>query len=263
MLRSLGQQLAKELGSGIGIACRDVDGDPEVLWPVERAAIMKAIPRRQREFAAGRMAARDAMAQIGWPAEAIPSAPDRSPIWPKGLLGSIAHSTRACVAIAGHCDQVHAIGIDIEEDVALNPALWDSVCTPGELMAMASLPQLERGRWATRFFCIKEAFYKWQYPQTERMLDFCDVQVTLSRNQVEFDIHPVGSGNFSLPSCQSKGRLLTFNGLVLAWLIGPPALQVGGQRHSSAPTMHPNGHSGQRRFNERPSPDHCSNVPPT
>ena len=226
-LHSLREQLAKELGHGIGISCGGIDGDPQSLWPVERTAIAKAIPRRQREFAAGREAARDAMAQIGWCPEAIPSAPDRSPVWPDGLIGSISHTGRACVAITGRREQVHAMGIDIEEDVALDSTLWETICTPGELAAMASLHRSERGRWATRLFCIKEAFYKWQYPQTQRMLDFGDVQVTLNPNQLGFWVQPTGSETSSLPSCSREGRLLTSNGFVLAWLIGPPASPLG------------------------------------
>ena len=228
-LDALRQQLSKALGPNIGVACRDVDGDPQVLWPVEREAVLKAIPRRQREFAAGRAAAREAMIQVGWSPEAIPSAPDRAPIWPEGLVGSIAHNGQACVAIIGRRDQVHAMGLDIEEDIAMDPTLWTTICTPGELATIAALPQSERGRCVTRLFCAKEAFYKWQYPQTQRMLDFCDVQVSFDPYHTDFSVLPAPSGNTSLPTCEQKGRLLVSNGLVIAWLIGLPTSQMRGE----------------------------------
>lgn len=222
-LAFLRQQLVAAMGPGIGVACTGVDGDQKLLWPVERATIRLAVPRRQREFAAGRWAAREAITQIGRAPSAIPSAPDRSPIWPEGLVGSIAHTGRTCVAIAGRRDHVYAMGIDIEEDIPLDPDLWESICTPEELAAVASLPRSERGQWVTRLFCAKEAFYKWQYPQTRCMLDFRDVQVTQLRDRSGFVAHACISTLSPVLKCQHEGRLMIIQDLVLAWLIGAPA----------------------------------------
>ena len=220
-------ELQTRLESDVSVVCTGVDGDLGSLWPEEKKAIRGAVVRRQREFAAGRAAAREAMAQIGWPAEAIPSSPDRSPVWPAGMVGSIAHNGHVCVAIAGRRDQAHAIGIDIEEDISLSTDLWVTICTPNELAIIATLPRSERGRWVTRLFCAKEAFYKWQYPQTERMLDFCDVQITLSRTS--FNVLPAVFEDSPLLLCERKGRWLTSNGLILAWLIGRPVSQMRGE----------------------------------
>jgi enterobactin synthetase component D len=221
---TLREQLAKQLGPGIGFACRDVDGDPKELWPVEREVVVNAIPRRQREFAAGRAAARDAMAQLGLPPQAIPSAPDRSPVWPEGLVGSIAHDRNVCIAIAGRRDQVGALGIDIEEDLEIDTTLWRAICTPQELASISALPKSEQRRCVTRLFCAKEAYFKWQHPQTGQMLDFCDVQILFSSNQTGFSTVPALSENTSFPTCAREGRLLICGGMVLAWLIGPPTL---------------------------------------
>jgi enterobactin synthetase component D len=223
VLKALRQQLTKALGPQIGVACTDVDGDPQALWPVEREAILRAIPRRQREFAAGRAAAREAMIQIGWPTEAIPSAPDRSPVWPNGLIGSISHSGGVCIAIAARHNAIHAMGIDVEEYLEIDPTLWASICTPGELANIEAWPKSEQGLQVTRLFCAKEAYYKWQYPQTKQMLDFCDVEVALSRNSTSFRLQPAAPGKTKLLLCGNEGHLLAFNGLLLAWQLGPPA----------------------------------------
>lgn len=236
VLASLRQQLNAALGPGIGAACTDVNGDPEQLWPVEQAAIRNAVPRRQREFAAGRSAARGAMDDAGLASAAVAVAADRSPIWPAGLVGSIAHNTRACVAIVGRRDRVHAMGIDIEADRPMERALWSLICTQDELATLASEPPSEQGRWATWLFCAKEAFYKWQYPQTGRMLDFGDVQVTFSPDKRSYHIQSaVPELPVLLPA--REGRLLTLEGMTLAWLIGP-AHPGGGSCSGSVLSKH-------------------------
>jgi len=227
---SLREALVDAMGPDIGVACSGVDGDPQLLWPEELASIRHAVPRRQREFAAGRTAAREAMTRMGLTPSAIPSAPDRSPIWPNGLVGSIAHNSRACVAVVGQRNQLHAVGIDMEEDSPLDAALWDTICTPEEMDAVATMPPCERGQWVTRLFCAKEAFYKWQYPQTGRMLNFRDVHVAPSRLTSRFCVHRAISTHPPLLTCQCEGRLMIIEGLVLAWLTGAPACETPNER---------------------------------
>lgn len=222
-LQPLRRQLAQALGTGVGVACTGVDGDPDLLWPAERTAILKAVPARQREYAAGRHAARAAMQQIGCVPAAIPTAPDRSPVWPDGLTGSIAHGGRVCVAVVGRRHQVHAVGIDIEKDQAMAPDLWPTICTTEEQALLDQLPPHERGRRVTRLFCAKEAFYKWQYPQTGRLLDFLDVQVMFSADATGFVVC-AASSDTPMPRSTREGSLLARDGLVLAWLLGPAGL---------------------------------------
>lgn len=223
---ALQQRLSAALGPGIGVACTGVDGDPEHLWPIEQFAIRNAIPRRQREFAAGRAAAREAMRRVGLPPAAIPSAPDRSPVWPDGVVGSIAHTAGVCVAVAGRRAKLRALGIDIEEDRPLDPSLWAHICNPQELAVLTTLNPSEQGRWCTRIFCAKEAYYKWQYPQTGQMLEFGEVHITFSPDQTAFRAHqPMAMPDDPSqgPPRAGEGRLLTVEGVVLAWLTGGEA----------------------------------------
>lgn len=213
-------RLAERLGPGIGIACMGVDGNLQALYPEELAAIPNAVPRRQREFAAGREAARQAMAQIGWPPMAILSAPDRSPVWPEGLAGSITHTSRVCVAVVGLREEKYSIGIDLEEDLPIDPSLWNTICTPEEYAFVKSQPARLRGSLVTRLFSAKEAFYKWQYPQTRHMLDFQDVHIVLSRAgfPTHFRIIQVRKG--TTPDIQ--GQYLACDGHFFTWVIGNP-----------------------------------------
>lgn len=228
-LQAMCSRLGAELGPEIGVSCAGTNGDCSTLWPGETEAVRNAVPRRQREFAAGRSAARDALARIGLPAQAIPAAPDRTPVWPQGVVGSIAHNTRACVAIVGRRDQVHALGIDIEDEHPLEEALWGTICTPHELNMLAGLPVRAQGHWVTRVFCAKEAYYKWQYPQTGRMLDFCDVQVSFDEEGTRFQVREAARRIASVLKSRDEGRLRMIGGFALAWLAGAPSAAAPGQ----------------------------------
>lgn len=217
-LQALRGQLSERLGPGVGVACTGVDGDPQALYPEEFETIRQAVPRRQREFAAGRQAARQAMAQIGWPPAAIPSAADRSPIWPEGLTGSISHTRHACVAVVGPCEDISAIGIDLEDDVAMEPALWSTICTPAEAAFVSTRPAEIRGRLVTWLFSAKEAFYKWQYPRTRRMLEFQDVHVRLTHPGFPTHFQVAVTGDPSEP--HAEGHCMTCQDQFVAWVIG-------------------------------------------
>lgn len=222
-LRALCSLLGAELAPGVGVACTDANGDCDTLWPGEGEAVRNAVPRRQREFAAGRSAAREALARIGLPPRAIPSAPDRAPVWPEGVVGSIAHNTRACVAIVGRQEEVHGLGIDIEDQQPLDEGLWRTICTPDELGVLATLPAWAQGLWVTRVFCAKEAYYKWQYPQTGRMLDFCDVQVSFDHEGTQFRVREAAPGKAPVLTSRHDGSLRLVDGFAVAWLAGAPS----------------------------------------
>lgn len=217
-LHTLRQRLAERLGPGIGVACTGIDGNPQALSPQEFATIQRAVPRRQREFAAGREAARQAMAQIGWLPVAIPSASDRSPIWPDGLSGSITHTHRACVAVVAPRAQIGFVGIDLEEDQPMDPALWDSICTSEERELVNKNPTEMRGSFVKRLFSAKEAFYKWQYPQTRRMLDFQDVCIAPSQTGFPERFRIILAQQHATPNIE--GRVLACHGHLFTWVIG-------------------------------------------
>jgi len=212
--------LAQALGPRVGVALtQTAAGDPEDLWPIERAGIRSAVAKRQAEYAAGRTAAREALASIGHPPVAIPSATDRSPIWPPGVVGSLAHTHDVCVAVVAWRHQASALGIDIEPDQAMDEALWTHICAPDELAALHTLPPTLRGHRATRLFCAKEAFYKWQYPQTGRLLEFHEVQIDIdadnSRFRVQLDARVARQ---ITTSAIPEGKLLGLNRAVIAFI---------------------------------------------
>ncbi len=208
-------------GAGIGIGVADPkapDGKP---WPEEAAAIARAIPRRQREFAAGRDAARAAMDELGLEPQAVPQAPDRAPIWPAGLVGSIAHCDNVAIAAVAPAHRLQAIGIDIEPASALDLDLWDTICTQAERSWLNGQPARDRGRLAKLIFSAKESVYKAQYTLSGKLIGFQDVEISLSQRKEEFSASFLSKSNVLSDHPRPEGRWIISQGLIISVLILP------------------------------------------
>lgn len=94
----------------VALAATDPTQPAPALWRGE--VLPLAIAARQTEFAAGRHAARMAMAQLGHLQQPIVHGADRAPIWPAGLNGSITHSATLCLAAVTQAPLL--VGIDLE-----------------------------------------------------------------------------------------------------------------------------------------------------
>ena len=89
------------LPGDVALVCGPIAAMQGELLPPEAQAIDHAVPKRRREFTAGRTAARRACARLGVWAGALPVAADRTPVWPEGVVGSISHSDLSCAVLAG------------------------------------------------------------------------------------------------------------------------------------------------------------------
>jgi 4'-phosphopantetheinyl transferase EntD len=150
------------------------------LAPGEGASVARARPRRVREFAAGRAAARAALARIGITAQAIPRAGDGTPLWPPGAVGSISHCDGFCAAVVARARDGESLGFDAEPAAPLPRELIAMVCTPAEIAWSRSLEPPPDTTWPMVLFSAKEAFYKAWYPRTRQFLDFQDVALELA-----------------------------------------------------------------------------------
>ena len=172
MTADLERSIAALFGGPVAVAVLPVNGPHPPLMPQEARAVARAVQTRRDEFTAGRAAARLAMERLGLPPQAVPAAPDRSPVWPDGLTGSISHAGGLCAAVLSR-DPLHKLGLDIEDAAPLDADLWPLVLTPDELDRLAQAPADRRGTIAKRIFGIKEAAYKAQFPLTGAVLG-CD-----------------------------------------------------------------------------------------
>jgi 4'-phosphopantetheinyl transferase EntD len=84
----------------------------EQLTPEERLLVpADAASKRIAEFGLGRKCGREALRLLGaWPGGASPPSilrRDRMPVWPAGIVGSIAHSHGAAIATVAYASEMH------------------------------------------------------------------------------------------------------------------------------------------------------------
>jgi 4'-phosphopantetheinyl transferase EntD len=175
--------LAPLLPAGVVLQTARIDAAIPLPWPEEQAAVARAVPSRQHEFAAGRHCARQALQQLGLGAQDIPAitaGADRAPRWPVGTVGSITHDDDWAAAAVAWRHQVAGLGIDIDVLARFTPELEQPLCAAGEREAwLIGQPAALRQRRLALLFCIKEAVYKAQHPLTGAWLDFADLRVEL------------------------------------------------------------------------------------
>jgi len=163
----------------------------EAMWacpptPAESRFIEKAVPARQKEFQAGRAAARAALRGLGVEGFDLLPGDRRQPIWPPGIVGSITHTAGYCAVAAGRSSQVLTLGIDAEQCEPLSPDLMRLICSAAEERMLRDRTGDSIGIWAKALFSAKESFYKAYFPETRTSLGFHDVAVELRPEQGTF-----------------------------------------------------------------------------
>jgi enterobactin synthetase component D / holo-[acyl-carrier protein] synthase len=156
----------------------------ETLHEQERRSIERAAPKRAAEFATGRACARHALAALGITGFALRVGPDREPLWPEGVTGSITHTAGFCGAVVARRTLCGSLGVDAERRDAVHRALWRQIATPAELQWLEGLPPGLAVEMATVVFSAKESFFKCQFPLTHAWLNFADVSVSVEPPQL-------------------------------------------------------------------------------
>jgi 4'-phosphopantetheinyl transferase EntD len=169
------------------------------------------VEKRRAEFGTARVCARRALAQLGYPPLPLVPNKDRSPVWPEGVVGSITHTRGYCAVIVAPSSAYTSLGVDAEQDKALTADLIEMICTPREREALVD-------RDAVIFFAAKEAFYKCQYPLTQKYLGFQDVELDVDFARGTFAARIIKRDlGMDAPAWleQLQGRFVREHGLVL------------------------------------------------
>ena len=153
-------------------------GDEDALLTEEAAAFAGSVVKVRRASGAARIVARQLLRQFGHPPCALPKDAAGAPVWPAGIIGSMAHDSRIAVAAVGMRADVGALGVDIEPAEPLPSELLDLVATPQEQLKLAH--DAYRGRL---LFVAKEAVYKAVYPLDRMFLEHHDVEINLAERK--------------------------------------------------------------------------------
>jgi 4'-phosphopantetheinyl transferase EntD len=151
--------------------------DPALLHAEELQRIERAVDKRRREFAAGRLLAHGLLEAVGAPRSPLLPDANRVPAWPTGVVGSITHCPNLCAVAIAPASQWSAIGLDVETAAPMDEALLPMILRDAERARIAALPDAIRPFGGILVFSIKEAVYKAIYPQCRVFLDFQQVEL--------------------------------------------------------------------------------------
>jgi 4'-phosphopantetheinyl transferase EntD len=152
--------------------------DASALVPEEMDGTERMVPKRLREYTAGRDCGRRALRKLGYDA-AIPRGERGLPRWPAGTIGTITHTHGYAAAAVTERSAFSGIGLDAETIGRLTPNLWPQVFTAGERGWLDTLDQDAQATFATVIFSAKEAFYKSQFVPYGLSLGFQEAEVTV------------------------------------------------------------------------------------
>ncbi len=201
----------------------------EAMWsarlhPEEEACVARATAKRRREFAAGRACARSALARLGLPEAPLGRNEDRTPRWPAGVVGCIAHCAGYCAAAVARQESVAGLGLDVEVTGRVREVLLPRICTDAERDALARLGWAQgtgATDWATVLFSAKESTYKCYYPLTRVPLGFHDVEIELAPARRTFTARllradaPSAAGVRAFSGRYASDGKLVFSGVTL------------------------------------------------
>jgi enterobactin synthetase component D len=179
-----------------------------------------ATAKRHCEFIAGRYCASQAIKNLGQPPNSnsetqILIQPDRSPLWPKGIVGSISHSRNQAIAVVGNADSYLGLGIDCESlltDAAARE-IADLVLQPLERELLLNR-HVELGFLVTLAFSAKESLFKALSSSVSNINSFHD-----------FVIHNISDENLTLlPSKRLNGNWPTATAFSIDYIKQPESI---------------------------------------
>jgi 4'-phosphopantetheinyl transferase EntD len=163
-----------------------VEGGDEVpgacLLPEEAAVLGPVVDARRREFTSARTCARRALARLGLSSVPILPGPNREPLWPGGVVGSITHCAGYCAAAVASNSVLSTLGIDAEVHDALPEEVRNVVLLEEERCWLRTR-RTDSIHWDRVLFSAKESLYKAWFPMTGRWLDFTEALVTVDLSQ--------------------------------------------------------------------------------
>lgn len=179
---------------------------------------VRGVAKRQAEYLAGRLCAREALHQLCGQALVPGRDEDGVPLWPAGTVGSITHGAGRAAAMVALARDWRGLGIDLEKHLSTERAarLAGEILTPAELQRAEGLDPEAFAQRVTLTFSLKESLFKALYPLVLTRFYFHDAELlavdgATARLRLLLDLHadwPRGS--------ELDGRFVEFDGYLLS-----------------------------------------------
>ncbi|MBB2895092.1 4'-phosphopantetheinyl transferase [Pseudomonas sp. AS2.8] len=189
--------LAGDLGALALLHCRfdpaqvSFERDALRLGALPPDNIRRAVAKRQAEYLAGRLCAREALRQLSGTAAVPGHRPtDRGPAWPPGWVGAITHSHGWAAAVVGKAGDYLGLGLDVETLLEPDKALRlaEQILTPAERERLQPLDERQQAFAITLAFSAKESLFKALHPQVGQMFFFQDAEILAMDPSGTFDL---------------------------------------------------------------------------
>lgn len=145
-------------------------------FTVHKPAELTWVARRQAQFLAGRLAAKNAIGTTSQTNHQVLIGEHREPIWPIGLTGSISHSQQTSIAaIKRTLTSQSGLGIDIQSliDAQTQTQISPTIISNDEsVLIKNSVTRLSESLLFTLVFSAKESFFKALFNTVHEYFDF-------------------------------------------------------------------------------------------
>ena len=154
--------------------------------------LANAVPKRRSDYLAGRICAERLLTSLGVGAAArdVRIGRYREPVWPEGVVASIAHSSRLAACIGTTDPDVGGVGIDLEQEMPIgvaNDIRNQIVDAQEDVVIRKNFDSYSQG--LTVVFSAKETIYKAVHRFVERFLEFTAVKLLeVERNSMLFSV---------------------------------------------------------------------------
>jgi len=163
---------------GVRVGARRIRPGDEAAFADRRGSTPAHLARR-RASGAARMVARGLLGDLGADAQApLPRSSSGAPLWPEGILGSLAHDDAFAVAAVARRGRLAGIGVDVEPAEPLPGDLIDLV------LGAAERAETEGDGVKRRLvFAAKEAVYKAIHPLDGTPLEYADIKIEFAKGR--------------------------------------------------------------------------------
>ena len=182
--------------------------------------IGRAVEKRRREFVTTRHLARQAMGKLGVPSAAVMRGERGAPLWPQGVVGSLAHCDGYRGAVLAYSMQVRSLGIDAEPHGPLPDGVLPAVSIEAERTWLDTQKPAVRCTGIECCSARRKPRTRRGFPLTGRWLGFEDAHITFeaeSETSGTFNSRLLvpGEATSGPPLTSFDGRWLVSDGLIL------------------------------------------------